>query len=76
MKEYSEIFRWYYDIESGVSILNLKQQCFYVSKAIPLMDMYYSGDSLVMVFDKQASKEAYKEWCSHELNWGNNDGTK
>ena len=35
---------------------------------IPLIDIFWSRDNLVFVFDKKASKNAYDLWCKHELN--------
>ena len=68
IKEYSDIFHQEYEIEDTVRIINTKQAGLYIKNNIPLIDIFWSRDNLVFVFDKRASKTAYDLWCKHELN--------
>jgi len=67
IKEYSEIFHKWYELEDVVNIVNTKQAGMYIKHNIPLVDLFWSKDSLVFVFDKQASKKAYDLWRKYEL---------
>ena len=67
IKEYSEIFNREYEIEDTVRIVNTKQAGMYIKHCIPLIDLFWSRDSLVFVFDRENSKNAYDLWCKHEL---------
>ena len=67
MKGYSEIFGWSYEHEDTICITNTKQAGLYIEHCVPLVDLFWSKDRLVFVFDKIASKEAYKKWCDYEL---------
>ena len=68
IKEYSEMFKKEYEIEDTVRIVNTRQAGLYVKNNIPLIDLFWSRDTLVFVFDKEKSKIAYDLWCKHELN--------
>ena len=67
-KEYSEMFRREYEIEDTVCIVNTKQAGMYIKHNIPLVDLFWSRDTLVFVFNREDTKEAYELWCRHELN--------
>lgn len=67
IKEYSEMFHKEYEIEDTVRIVNTRQAGLYVKNNVPLIDLFWSRDTLVFVFDKAKSKYAYDLWCKHEL---------
>ena len=54
-------------------IVNPKQSMLYIKHRLFPIDMYTSidaktgNDILVMIFDKEESKELYQAWCNHEL---------
>lgn len=68
IKEFSDVFLKEYDIEDTVKIVNTKQAGLYVKNHVPLIDLFWSKDTLVFVFDREQSKFAYDLWCKHELN--------
>lgn len=68
IKEYSEMFKREYEIEDTIRIVNTRQAGLYVKNNIPLVDLFWSRDTLVFVFDREQSKKAYDLWCKHELN--------
>lgn len=39
----------------------------YIKNNVPLLDLFWSKDTLVFTFDKKASKQAYELWRKHEL---------
>lgn len=39
----------------------------YIKHNIPLVDLFWSKDSLVFVFNRDQTKEVYKMWCNHGL---------
>lgn len=47
--------------------MNTRQAGLYVKNNIPLVDLFWSRDTLVFVFDREKSKEAYDLWCKREL---------
>lgn len=67
IKEYSEQFNREYEIEDTVRIVNTRQAGLYIKHNIPLVDIFWSRDTLVFVFDREASREVYEKWCNHEL---------
>ena len=67
LKEYSEMFHREYEIEDTVRIVNTRQAGLYVKNHIPLVDLFWSGNTLVFVFNREQSKQAYRLWCRHEL---------
>ena len=67
IKEYSDIFHKEYEIEDTVRIVNTKQAGLYIKHHIPLVDLFWSRNSLVFVFDREKSKSVYEAWCDHEL---------
>lgn len=67
IKEYSELFNKEYEIEDTVRIVNTRQAGLYVKNNIPPVDLFWSKDTLVFVFDKNQSKRAYELWCKHQL---------
>ena len=68
IKEYSEMFKREYEIEDTIRIVNTRQAGLYVKNNVPLVDLFWSRDTLVFVFDREQSKTAYDLWCKHELN--------
>ena len=68
IKEFSDILKKEYEIEDTVRIVNTKQAGLYVKHNVPLVDLFWSKDTLVFVFDKEKSREAYSLWCDHKLN--------
>lgn len=67
MKGYSEIFGWSYELEDTIRITNTKQAGLYIDNCVSLVDLFWSNDKLVFVFDREASRDAYKKWCNYEL---------
>lgn len=67
IKEFSEVFNQYYEIEDTVRIVNTRQAGLYIKNNVPLTDLFWSKDSLVFVFGRAESREAYEKWCNHEL---------
>lgn len=67
MREYSELFHNYYEIEDTVRIVNTKQAGLYIKNNVPLVDLFWSKDCLVFVFRRAESKTAYEKWCRHDL---------
>ena len=61
------MFRREYEIEDTVRIVNTKQAGMYIKYNIPLVDLFWSRDTLVFVFNREDTKEAYELWCRHEL---------
>ncbi|MCU6733349.1 hypothetical protein [Diplocloster agilis] len=61
------MFRRDYEIEDTVRIVNTKQAGMYIKHNIPLVDLFWSRDTLVFVFNREYTKEAYELWCRHEL---------
>ncbi|MBU9735059.1 hypothetical protein [Diplocloster agilis] len=61
------MFRRDYEIEDTVRIVNTKQAGMYIKHNIPLVDLFWSRDTLVFVFNREDTKEAYELWCRHEL---------
>ena len=61
------MFRRDYEIEDTVRIVNTKQAGMYIKHNIPLVDLVWSRDTLVFVFNREDTKEAYELWCRHEL---------
>ncbi|MBU9728943.1 hypothetical protein [Diplocloster modestus] len=61
------MFHREYEIEDTVRIVNTKQAGMYIKHNIPLVDLFWSRDTLVFVFNREDTKEAYELWCRHEL---------
>lgn len=61
------MFHKEYVIEDTVRIVNTRQAGLYVKHNIPLVDLFWSKDTLVFVFDKVQSKNVYDLWCRHQL---------
>ena len=66
-KNIAKIFNKEYEIEDTVRIVNTRQAGLYVKNNIPLVDLFWSRDTLVFVFDREKSKAAYDLWCKREL---------
>jgi len=67
MIKYSHIFGTEYDDTNTVRIVNTKQAGKYIYHKVPLIDLYYSVETLVFVFNRDDTKEVYDKWCKHEL---------
>ena len=67
IKEFSDVFHKEYDVEDTVKIVNTRQAGLYVKHNVPLIDLFWSIDTLVFVFDREQSKIAYDLWCKHQL---------
>lgn len=61
------MFHKEYEIEDTVRIVNTRQAGLYVKNNVPLIDLFWSRDTLVFVFDREDSKIAYDLWCKHQL---------
>lgn len=67
MKEFSQLTGREYEIEDSVTIVNPKQYGLYIKHNLNPIDLFWSKDRLVMVFNKFESKRLYEKWCKHEL---------
>lgn len=67
IREYSEQFNQEYEIEDTVRIVNTKQAGLYIKNNIRLIDIFWSKENLVFVFDRRESKDVYQKWLNHEL---------
>ena len=67
IKEFSDVFQKEYEVEDTIKIVNTRQAGLYVKHNVPLIDLFWSKDTLVFVFDRERSKSAYELWCKHEL---------
>ena len=61
-----------YFIKDVVRIINPRQQTLYIKHNLYPVDMYASLDQegkdiIVMIFDREASKDLFDAWCNHEL---------
>lgn len=61
------MFNREYENEDIVRIVNTRQAGLYIKNNISLVDLFWSKDTLVFVFDREQSKNAYDLWCKHEL---------
>ncbi len=63
-----------YTLNEVNRICNIKQQIFYISSGVYPIDIYTSIDEknnrkiIVMIFEKEKTKELYKRWCNYDLN--------
>lgn len=67
MRVYSEIFNNEYSTEDTVKIVNTRQAGLYIKNNIPLVDLFWSKNTLVFVFNREESKGVYDLWCKREL---------
>lgn len=73
MKIKSNISSIEYVSSDVVRIINPKQQSFYLSNEVYPIDIYTSYDEksnkklIVMIFEKNKTKELYKKWCNYDL---------
>lgn len=58
----------YYSSENVSRIVDPKQQDLYLKNGLYPVDMYYSGNKKVMVFNNKESYECYQKWLKRELN--------
>lgn len=61
------MFQREYEIEDTIRIVNTRQAGLYVKHHVPLIDLFWSKNTLVFVFDRKQSKNAYDLWCQHKL---------
>lgn len=69
MREYSEVFKHYYDMEDSLVIVNMKQNHFYLSSPLSqgkLMDVSPGRDERVVFIWKKSKEmtELYHQWCN------------
>lgn len=50
-----------------MKIVNTRQAGLYIKNNIPLVDLFWSKNALVFVFNRKECKEAYDLWCKREL---------
>ena len=67
MIKHSELTNMNYQIEKTVKIVNTRQAGLYIKHKIPLVDLFWSKNALVFVFNREESKEVYDLWCKREL---------
>lgn len=67
MRVYSKIFNNEYSTEDTVKIVNTRQAGLYIKNDIPLVDLFWSKNALVFVFNREESKRVYDLWCKREL---------
>lgn len=67
----SDFTKKIYDTKDVVRILNMNQAAAYMKYGIPLLDLWISKrnglPTLVFIFNRDESKEAYDLWCDHKL---------
>ena len=74
-KVHSDVTNKDYYPSHVVRIVNLRQICTYMSLGLLPLDIYPSIDFkthnpvLVVLFDREDSKEVYKRWCESENLW-------
>lgn len=62
-----------YTLQEIVRICNVKQQIFYIKSGVYPIDLYASYDEkkdrqiIVMIFEKDKTKELYEKWCNYEI---------
>lgn len=56
-----------YDLVQAVRIIDPQQMKLYLKHGLKPLDVYYSPDVIVMVFDKKESYPYYKEYQNHTL---------
>ncbi|MEY8525143.1 hypothetical protein D7X98_18900 [bacterium 1XD8-76] len=71
MREYSEVFKHYYDMEDSLVIVNMKQNHFYLSSPLSqgkLMDVSPGRDDRVVFIWKKSKEmnELYHQWCQRK----------
>lgn len=57
----------YYSADNACRIIDPKQNRLYMKHGLYPIDMYYSGDVIVYVYDKKSSYECYQKWCDRTL---------
>lgn len=67
IKKLSCITNKNYQTENTVKIVNTRQAGLYIKNNILLVDLFWSKDTLVFVFDREESKEVYDLWCRRKL---------
>lgn len=70
MREYSELFDSFYEVEDSVYISNMMQNTFYYSNPKSkkyLKDVIITNNRLYFVWEKsELIRNLYKEWCERE----------
>ena len=67
IEKYSVLTNQKYKTENTVKIVNTRQAGLYIKNNIPLVDLFWSKNALVFVFNREESKGAYDLWCKREL---------
>lgn len=69
MRVYSDLSHDYYDFEDTVKIKNTLQAGKYIKHGLNPLDIFWDDDvnTLVFVFDKEASKPLYQRWKAYDL---------
>lgn len=63
-----------YKYNEVVRICNVKQQIFYLGSGVYPIDIYTSYDDkndrkiIVMIFEKDKTKELYQKWLNYDVN--------
>lgn len=63
-----------YTLRDAVRIVNPKQYLYYISNGVYPIDIYSSYDEkndrkiIVMIFEKENTKELYQKWCNYDVN--------
>ena len=71
MREYSEVFNHYYNMEEALVIVNMKQNHFYLSSPLShgkLMDVCAGRDEKVIFIWQKSDEmtELYHQWCERK----------
>lgn len=56
-----------YDSSKCTYIANPVQAARYMKHGAVLLDCFWSRDSMIFVFNKEATAELYDKWCKYEL---------
>ena len=56
-----------YDPTECVRIVDRRQMFLYVKHGAYPKDVYVKGEDMIMVFDKEETKELYEKWRRYEL---------
>jgi len=54
-------------IKETVNIVNPKQAQLYIKNGLEPIRVYWSGDRICYVFDREKSYPLFDKWCNYEL---------
>ena len=54
-------------IKETVNIINPKQAQLYIKNGLEPIRVYWSGDRICYVFDRELSLPLFTKWCNYEL---------